>query len=1512
MKRVIRTPRPITPTVLALILAALALSVSGAPRAELVVHDSHDALYRFPFGAVEAGTPVRLRISTGAGDFERVLLTWQDTQVGLWREQEMEPVGTVSEDNRKFWETTLTVPRPTIASYHFILHTEEDRWFYGNASELGGPGRFGRAVPPGYQLTVYVPGFTTPDWLKQATIYQIFPDRFRSSDAGSLKVALERGFRGPWPAEVRTWDQLPDNPREQGANPDYDGDGIWNNDFFGGDLQGIIDSLDYLESLGVTALYLNPIFESPSNHRYDTADYETIDRVLGTEEDFAQLADEARERGMHIILDGVFNHVSDDSRYFDRYGKWPEDVGAYAFWASVYDFARQEEISEADAEKRVREAYLETGLADFTFVEWFEIRPDIVGEGAAPYGGERYDYDGWWDLESLPEIRAIAGSELNLERWADYVIRAEDSIARRWIQAGASGWRIDVPMESADDVWVAFRTYTKGEMGLPTPPHGEPAMIAEEWGDATHYLLGDSFDATMNYRLRTAVLDYLRGGGASALHAQIMSTFEDYPHEAFFALMNLIGSHDTARILTELGYIDTDLFDDAQRAATMPEDRIESLNRAAIDQLKLGATLLFTIPGAPTIYYGDEVGLAGDRDPECRRPMPWDRATGENDLLAYYRQLGALRQAHPVLRTGTFIPLAASGGTYAFGRELLGDTDALDRTTYTLNHETGQTMHIRDHNALAVIVLSTDGADLALDVSGFCRDGVRFTDALSGERYTVHDGELTVSLAPVSAAILISEPGQAISPPEVPTGLEAESGDGHIALSWDAMPGAVAYNLYRTDLPGGRHTIVGEALTEPAFTDEAVENLVQYHYAVASLDATDNESPLSAYVPAVPSRPLTLVEVRTFALQDATHMLEVDQPIPPVAAVAQVAGHEASDVLGPELQARFGFGRVKDMSDWSYTEAVYEGHTQEGHLFSGTFIPDRPGTWFATLTFSTDRGATWTTARWPDGRLPQFEAALNPDVTEPTAPELQEVRTQRRLDAPSHVTLAFRHPEPRTIHHLEILRSVDGSPWECVDTVSPRTSAYTDEDIAYGLPHVYQVVAVNSWYHRAASSEAAIVPQVPSPRAAPLPYSSGEVEPHVDGKVDDADWQGAAVLPGQDEVQRVWVGYGTRHIYVRVDTHSSPDSWIGQDYTVSLYLGPHSQAPSGTPVNSHTRFSGDDLGMPLTEAVQLQLANVDAEGRGYVFRFTAGGDETWRFASRIQDLGERIARVGETVEFQIPFESIGLDRSEELVVWTRVAIEQEGRTVGLAPGRPAMVRFPPLVTGTVLAEFEDPVGDDHGPGTYTYPTAGVFRDQEGLFDLVRYTIIDQDANWLLGFEFTSLPNPWSGPLGFSHPLIHVYLDVDEGGSTALHPAGEAMRVRFHEDHPWNYFLKIAGWPDYGRHMFAADGSEYRVDVSADPARRTVYVRIPKDIVPSMHGGHYVLIASQDGFGPNNIRPVARQAAEWTGGGNPAPGVAPWAYDYLTPEGWTQGEILGSYDAQTGTYAVLVPVMVNGE
>ena len=301
-------------------------------------HDTRDPLFRHPFGAVPAGEAVRLRMQTKAGDVESVkLILWDD----LKKKQSvhpMTPVGTSPDGLLEYWETTVSSDRPTVFWYHFELQDGSRIVRYGDQPEQdGGIGEPTDGHPHDFQLTVYDRDFRTPDWFKLGITYQIFPDRFYDGDPSNNRAADDRGSRGDAPIEHRKWGQLPDNP-DLSDLPGYDGDGIWSNDFYGGDLAGIRKKLDYLESLGVKTLYLNPIFEATSNHKYDTADYERIDRMFGTKEEFELLAREAKKRGMHIVLDGVFNHVGDDSKYFDRYGKWsdpenrPEEIGAWWAW----------------------------------------------------------------------------------------------------------------------------------------------------------------------------------------------------------------------------------------------------------------------------------------------------------------------------------------------------------------------------------------------------------------------------------------------------------------------------------------------------------------------------------------------------------------------------------------------------------------------------------------------------------------------------------------------------------------------------------------------------------------------------------------------------------------------------------------------------------------------------------------------------------------------------------------------------------------------------------------------------------------------------------------------------------------------------------------------------------------------------------------------------------------------------------------------------------------------------
>ncbi len=421
----------------------------------------------------------------------------------------------------------------------------------------------------------------------------------------------------------------------------------------------------------------------------------------------------------------------------------------------------------------------------------------------------------------------------------------------------------------------------------------------------------------------------------------------------------------------------------------------------------------------------------------------------------------------------------------------------------------------------------------------------------------------------------------------------------------------------------------------------------------------------------------------------------------------------------------------------------------------------------------------------------------------------------------------------------------------------------------------------------------------------PVAAVLGEVQPTLDGQATAGEWEAAAFSAGPSggPITGLALGVSGETLYLRVDTSEPARNWIGQDLVLGLYA-------SGTPempVNAATRFGGAQLGFGLAQVAQVRFAILEGSGRGHVSRFVADGKGGWRFASDIRTLLKRLVVADEIVEMQIPYSELGLSPQRQVAL--RLSLERErGEQVQALPGRPLSVRIPRRISGALYAVFSDPAGDDHGPGTYTYPTDPAFSPQ-GIFDLLQYDIYESELSWTLVFEFAALPNPWNSPLGFSHPILNVYLDVQPGGLTVTHPEGEAMHVRFAEEHPWDAFLKIAGWPAYGRLLATSDGRTAPIDVSSDPAKRLVIVTVQKALVPRLCGWHYVMVASQDGFAQNHIRPVRQQAAQWVGGGNPHPDVAPLAYDYLAPPGYTQEEILSGYDLQQGTFAQLVPTQV---
>jgi glycosidase len=378
-----------------------------------------------------------------------------------------------------------------------------------------------------------------PSWVRHAVFYQIFPERFANGDPSNDPPGTE-----PWGGVPKS------------------------KNYFGGDLQGIIDHLDYIASLGVNALYLNPIFESNSNHKYHATDFLKIDPQFGDERVFKRLVDECHARGIRVILDGVFNHTG---------------VHFFAF----------EDIKKHGALSR--------------YVKWYNIHSFPVGPASKP------NYECWWGYGDLPKLMT------HNPEVRDYLFK----VTRHWMGFGIDGWRLDVPNEIPHPFWIEWRRLVKSI-------NPEAYIVGEIWDDARSWLQGDQFDAVMNYRFRKACLDFFvhRRTSSDDFAAALDSTTAGYPRAVNFAMQNLLGSHDTERLLT--------------------------LCEGNKGVMKLAWVFQLTYPGAPMVYYGDEIGMMGGKDPGCRGTMIWDEEQQDPDLREYMRSLVALRNRFPVFRQGSF------------------------------------------------------------------------------------------------------------------------------------------------------------------------------------------------------------------------------------------------------------------------------------------------------------------------------------------------------------------------------------------------------------------------------------------------------------------------------------------------------------------------------------------------------------------------------------------------------------------------------------------------------------------------------------------------------------------------------------------------------------------------------------------------------------------------------------------------------------------------------------------
>lgn len=549
-----------------------------------IFHDSHNSELRNPFGAVSVGVKVRIRLWTSKKCSAYInLINFYNNQI----EVQMKEIGWNSLLNNLVYEIEVdTSNNIGLIYYYFRVNYCGRDIIYGNNIEaLGGVGQVYFNEPVSYQITIYNKQ-EVPSWYREGIIYQIFVDRFfNGEDGGKVLNPKKNTFI------YGNWDDSPMYIKDVDGN-------IARWDFYGGNLLGVKKKLEYIKLLGVSVIYFNPIFDSPSCHKYDTGDYEKIDPMFGDEEIFKDLCSEAEKLGMRIILDGVFSHTGSDSKYFNKFGNY-DSLGAYQSLQSPY-------------------------------YRWYRFNdyPNL--------------YETWWGFSNMPNV-----DELN-PSYLDYIIRNNNSVIEKWISLGAGGWRLDVADELPDEFIKILKKKLK-------EVKKDSVLIGEVWEDASNkvsynrkreYLFGNELDSVTNYPLRQIILDLVRNNiGSKYFIKKYISLKENYPKEYFYSTMNMLGNHDTERVLTMLN------------------NNINLLKEAVVIQM--------TLPGVPLIYYGDEAGLTGGKDPSNRKSYPWGKEN--KDILEFYKKISAIRVSEEALRNGEIEFLKFNNGILAYERILNKD-----------------------------------------------------------------------------------------------------------------------------------------------------------------------------------------------------------------------------------------------------------------------------------------------------------------------------------------------------------------------------------------------------------------------------------------------------------------------------------------------------------------------------------------------------------------------------------------------------------------------------------------------------------------------------------------------------------------------------------------------------------------------------------------------------------------------------------------------------------------------
>jgi len=644
---------------------------------KFIIHDSQMEFFRSPFGAVCCNAELLLRLKIQGSDAPDVVVLrlWQD---GIG-EKKVEMTLKQEPSDSLIYEVQLTTPNKTgIVWYYFTITIQERIYYYGNrADSLGGIGKLYETNPPAYQITVYKEGTVTPNWFKDGVIYQIFPDRFYNGTGHVFNPKKDSVIHGNWnnnPYYIR----------------DADTGRIVAYDFFGGNLQGVIKKLPYLKELGISIIYFNPIFSAPSNHRYDTGDYKNVDTMLGDNQVFAKLCSAGKEYGIAVILDGVFSHTGSDSIYFNRDGNYPE-VGAYQSKESPY-------------------------------YKWyrFEKHPDV--------------YEAWWGIDTLPNV------EENEPSYIDFIIEGEDSVIKHWLKLGAKGWRLDVADELPDSFIKKIYETMKAidEDSVLIGEVWEDASNKKSYGELREYLQGEEMDSVMNYPFRKITLDFMLGViDATTVHRMLMSLAENYPSHNFYAMMNLIGSHDVPRVLTLLGEAPPpESLTVAQQAKyRLPQEK----QQLAIARMKMMVLWQMTFPGVPSVYYGDEAGVEGYKDPYNRGTYPWGHENVE--LLSWHKQVIALRNQYDVFKTGKWISLPSNEQVYAYVRTITNGQDVFGQSK-------------QDNTAVVLFNRSVETITLQLPVRTLCH-GIMLDLLNDSQQIPIINGVLSVCLQPLEGKVLL-------------------------------------------------------------------------------------------------------------------------------------------------------------------------------------------------------------------------------------------------------------------------------------------------------------------------------------------------------------------------------------------------------------------------------------------------------------------------------------------------------------------------------------------------------------------------------------------------------------------------------------------------------------------------------------------------------------------------------------------------------------------------------------